>query len=315
MNKARSSHPIWISIFAILLCPGVVVLATFLLEDLRPDLYRVEWSDIFGELLLLVLVQFWIVSVAYAQLRSVTYNYLIIGFAIITLANTADLLDEIFLDSLQFLNLLENIAYPLGMTISTIGLFKLSRDYRTLIQAVNQERDSWRRKANHDQLTGLFNRRYFFECAPEMLVAADAEKSYLSLMMLDIDHFKSVNDQHGHDVGDELLRLLGDELNRFCRYQDKAFRLGGEEFSILLHQAPSNAVYAAAERLRETINLLYLEPSEGERISRSVSIGVSTHSPNESLQDWVKRTDLALYEAKSSGRNCVRVAADNVRAA
>lgn len=308
MNKIENVRLIWISIVAIFVCPALVVVVALSFESLRADLYEVDFLDVFGELLLLILVQFWIVTIAFARLRAATYNYLITGFSIITLANTADLLDEFVLDELNLLNLLENIAYPLGMMIATVGLFKLSRDYRKLISKVNRDRDSWRNKANRDQLTGLLNRRYFFEVMPDIANADSIEKAAPALLMLDIDLFKSVNDQFGHDKGDILLRSVGECIRKFCRNEDKGFRLGGEEFGILLLGVDTDAVLEAAERIRQRISIIQIKTESGEMVSRTVSIGVSFLDKSDTLDSWMKKADDALYQAKDQGRNRVNVA-------
>lgn len=312
MNKVENVRLIWISLVAIVVCPALVVVVALSFESLRADLYEVDFLDVFGELLLLILVQFWILTIAFAQLRAATYNYLITGFSIITLANTADLLDEFVLDELSLLNLLENIAYPLGMMIATVGLFKLSRDYRKLISKVNRDRDSWRNKANRDQLTGLLNRRYFFEVMPDIANADSIEKAAPALLMLDIDLFKSVNDQFGHDKGDILLRSVGECIRKFCRNEDKGFRLGGEEFGILLlgadADADADAVLEAADRIRQRISIIQIKTESGELVSRTVSIGVSFLDKNDTLDSWMKKADDALYQAKKQGRNRVNVA-------
>tara|TARA_Y100000782_G_scaffold115477_1_gene158951 strand:- start:9939 stop:10895 length:957 start_codon:yes stop_codon:yes gene_type:complete len=308
LNKVENDRLIWISLVAIVVCPALVVVVALSFESLRADLYEVDFLDVFGELLLLILVQFWILTIAFAQLRAATYHYLITGFSIITLANTADLLDEFVLDELSLLNLLENIAYPLGMMITTVGLFKLSRDYRKLISKVNRDRDSWRNKANRDQLTGLLNRRYFFEVMPDIANADSLDKAAPALLMLDIDLFKSVNDQFGHDKGDNLLRSVGECIRKFCRNEDKGFRLGGEEFGILLLDADTDAVLEAAERIRQRISIIQLKTESGELVSRTVSIGVSFLDKNDTLDSWMKKADDALYQAKDQGRNRVIVA-------
>lgn len=308
MNKIANVRLIWVSIFVIIFCPALVATVAFSFESLRSNISEVDLLDVAGELLLLILVQFWIVTIAYARLRGTTYCYLISGFSVITLANTADLLDEFILDDLSILNLLENIAYPLGMLIATIGLFKLSRDYRKLIVKVNRDRDSWRHKANRDQLTGLLNRRYFFEVMPGIANADSLDKAAPALLMLDIDLFKSVNDQFGHDKGDILLRSVGECIRKFCRNEDKGFRLGGEEFGILLLGADTDAVLQAAERIKQRISIIQLKTETGELVSRTVSIGVGFLDKSDTLDSWMKKADDALYQAKEQGRNRVVVA-------
>jgi len=307
MIKLEGSRLIWISVCLIVLCPALIVGICFSFESLRPSFINVDYLDVAGELLLLILVQFWILTIAFARLRAVTYCYLLVGFAVIALANGADLMDEFTDDPLGILNYIENIAYPLGMMIATVGLFKLSLDYRKLILKVNKDRDNWRWKANKDQLTGLFNRRYFFEIAPNLIASFKAEgaESSAALLMLDIDYFKSVNDQFGHDKGDLLLRAVGASISKFCHHDDLGFRLGGEEFGIIISAADADAIVQAAERLRQRISIAQIKTEQGELVSRTVSIGLSFLQPDDSVDGWMKRADNALYQAKHQGRNRV----------
>lgn len=308
--KLKSSRLIWISICIILLCPAAVAVVALSYDGVIPKITEVEFLDVAGELLLLVLVQFWIVTIAYAGLQFRTYIYLLCGFGIITMANTADLLDEFIFDHAGTLKLIENAAYPIGMMLATIGLFKLSQDYRDLLQQVHKDRDDWRSKANHDQLTGLLNRRYFFEMMPKVMDTSwDNECDPVpALLMLDIDFFKSVNDKFGHDKGDLLLAAVGKSISQFCRHDDAGFRLGGEEFGVLLTGADEDRVLEAAQRLRQRLNSIHIKTEQGELVSRTVSIGVSFLHTTDSLDSWMKKADSALYQAKEQGRNRVVIA-------
>ncbi|WP_415888968.1 GGDEF domain-containing protein [Neptuniibacter sp. SY11_33] len=308
--KLESSRLIWISICIIFLCPAAVAVVALSYEGAIPKITEVEFLDVAGELLLLVLVQFWIITIAYAGLQFRTYIYLMCGFGIIAMANTADLLDEFIFDHIGTLKFIENTAYPLGMMLATVGLFKLSRDYRELIQKVHKDRDNWRNKANHDQLTGLLNRRYFFEMMPEIMDVAWGRENEPApaLLMLDIDLFKSVNDKFGHDVGDLLLGSVGEGISQFCRHDDAGFRLGGEEFGVLLTGADEERVLEAAQRLRQRLNSIHIRTEQGILVSRTVSIGVSYLNTSDSLDSWMKRADSALYQAKEQGRNQVVIA-------
>lgn len=308
--KLKSSRLIWLSIYIIFLCPAVVAAVALSYEGAIPKITEVEFLDVAGELLLLVLVQFWIVTIAYAGLQFRTYIYLLSGFGIITMANTADLLDEFIFDHIGTLKFIENAAYPLGMTLATIGLFKLSRDYSELLRQVHKDRDNWRTKANHDQLTGLLNRRYFFEMMPKVMDTAwnKVGEPVPALLMLDIDFFKSVNDKFGHDKGDLLLHEVGRCINQFCRHDDAGFRLGGEEFGVLLNGADKDRVLEAAEQLRHRLNSIHIKTEKGELVSRTVSIGVSFLHTTDSLDSWMKQADTALYQAKEQGRNRVVIA-------
>ncbi len=161
-----------------------------------------------------------------------------------------------------------------------------------------------------DSLTGLYNRRYM-EGHLNTLVTTSAQRGKsISLLLMDIDFFKTVNDTHGHDVGDDVLRELARRIRRTIRGIDMACRLGGEEFVIVLPDTDMARAYSIAERVRQTVGR---EPfpvsSTGLTLDITISIGVAALEDAEDTADTIlKRADRALYRAKRDGRN--RVVAD-----
>ncbi len=159
-----------------------------------------------------------------------------------------------------------------------------------------------------DALTGTGNRRAF-DRALTIAVAASRRGagSPLSLAVVDIDHFKSINDTYGHDGGDSVLRSVGSELMRTVRASDQVFRLGGEEFVILLPGTDLAGAQSFFERLRHDVANTVTRVGVS-RVQVTASFGVATLSPIESGGELLKRADEALYVAKRSGRNQVQVA-------
>jgi two-component system cell cycle response regulator len=158
-----------------------------------------------------------------------------------------------------------------------------------------------------DSLTGLYNRRYLeshFERISERL---KEEGKTISLLMLDIDHFKLVNDTYGHDAGDQVLQTVAKRIVSNLRGFDTAVRFGGEEFVILLPDSPLSSAVSTAERLCESMSSTPVPVSGGgEPISITASLGAATTmAGDEPLDDLLRRTDTALYQAKNSGRNRV----------
>jgi len=174
------------------------------------------------------------------------------------------------------------------------------------------EHDRARRKleyqAHMDFLTGIANRRHFVECAEIELARSQRYGSPLSLLMLDVDFFKQVNDRYGHKTGDVVLQRLTQALQQKLRPMDMLGRLGGEEFAILLPETNEAQAVEAAERLRCAVadNLITLD--ERTQLSITLSIGVTTLSAeDQSLDGPLRRADNALYAAKRTGRNKVCV--------
>ncbi|KAA0590268.1 diguanylate cyclase [Azospirillum lipoferum] len=156
-----------------------------------------------------------------------------------------------------------------------------------------------------DPLTGLANRRAFFAAIDRTVAGALRHDTPVSLLMLDIDHFKEVNDTRGHDAGDVVLVALSRLLQRSVRQSDLVARFGGEEFAILLPNAPVDGAALLAERLRCAVRDLAI-PQDGAILHVTVSIGVSTLTPDIDRADvMIKAADMALYQAKQGGRDRV----------
>jgi two-component system, cell cycle response regulator len=161
-----------------------------------------------------------------------------------------------------------------------------------------------------DGLTGLYNRHYLNAHLGNMVHQAIKNGKHLALMILDMDHFKKVNDTYGHDVGDKVLKQLADMVIQASRSTDLAARFGGEEFVILMPETDPAAAIGGANRMREVVESADFDIGEGKSIKCTVSIGVADlHPEGDSAENLLKRADEALYSAKHSGRNTVRVAA------
>jgi len=159
-----------------------------------------------------------------------------------------------------------------------------------------------------DQLTGLYNRRYMTSQLQQYMHRALMGGKPLSVMMLDIDHFKPINDTHGHQAGDEVLQELADRLRHNIRPMDVACRRGGEEFLVILPETQGELAFAAAERVRKAIAAdVFSVLSDTQQISVTVSAGVaSLQGPHDTMAELIARADSALYQAKAAGRNRVQ---------
>ncbi|WP_024790924.1 MULTISPECIES: GGDEF domain-containing protein [unclassified Lebetimonas] len=158
-----------------------------------------------------------------------------------------------------------------------------------------------------DPLTGLFNRRYLENTLPILIASANRENKKLGFLMIDIDHFKQVNDTYGHKSGDITLEKLSEILKKSIRKSDIAVRYGGEEFLIILQNIKSiDDAKKVAEKIKNTMEKTEIELDNGKSIIKTVSIGISIY-PDQCKKGWecIKLADIALYEAKNTGRNKV----------
>lgn len=159
--------------------------------------------------------------------------------------------------------------------------------------------------ASVDPLTNLYNRRYFLKTSEQISEIARREKTKISILMLDIDKFKVVNDTYGHKVGDEVILFVASVLKEMTRKSDIVCRFGGEEFLILFPQTDVKGAYTIAEKIRMHLEKSPLKIEDGTLVNVTVSIGVTECYTQEdrSIEDVIHRADHLMYAAKESGRN------------
>ena len=197
-----------------------------------------------------------------------------------------------------------------ALTASSIELLYLFNFALTLIaasslsllvfSAVRRMERALSTLAATDALTGLRNRRSFIDSMDELIRASTRRQEVFSIGVLDIDHFKQINDAHGHDVGDEILRLCAQILREHLKAGDMAFRWGGEEFVILFREAHLETARFGAERLRKLMH----SASEHTQLPRfTVTIGLAEWHSGESKEQLFQRADQALYSGKQAGRD------------
>ena len=237
----------------------------------------------------LMIVMIWIVA-SYAALMGVLFW------------SRPDVLDG-SMELMQFLMLIlvgSQLAL-LGGYISTL------RDHlRSRNEALQDALTRINELAARDPLTGIYNRRHLMTSLADV-VAVDEQQRRCSVCMLDIDHFKALNDSFGHQAGDQALCAVADLIQNNVRASDVFGRYGGEEFLLILPDTGADGALSKAERLREQIARLVL-PALPSAYRVSVSVGIAEHCPEESMDDTIKRADAALYQAKEAGRNQVCLA-------
>lgn len=174
---------------------------------------------------------------------------------------------------------------------------------------LREQVDRLSRDSQTDALTMVANRRAFDLALRSMSAEAVANNLPLSLIMVDIDHFKSFNDTYGHIVGDQVLRLVAQEMKQVFKGRDLLARYGGEEFAVLLPATPCSGGALVAEQLRSIIEVQSFTDNKGNGPLRvTISLGVSELEPGESIDEFLRRADEALYASKDAGRNRITVA-------
>ena len=190
------------------------------------------------------------------------------------------------------------VIYPLAISGATYQLaHTVGRQNRRLAQLTRI-----------DRLTGLLNRGTWEDAAMEELRRHNRAGVSAALLMIDIDHFKQVNDVHGHPTGDEVIRAVASIIQRCIRDVDVPGRYGGDEFGVVLVHADAKAAMRVAQKIR--LNVLAGDPNGIPVAMSTVSIGIATTSIGmHDVRAWIKQADVALFEAKARGRDCVAVAA------
>ncbi len=205
-----------------------------------------------------------------------------------------DMVEDMLSEAREMLDSNRNFSQQLNSTSREIGLLRA-------------ELQDLRLQASQDTLTGLGNRKTFDEALNRALDSISTDMSTVCLMMLDIDNFKSINDEYGHLIGDKILRFIADILRRSVKGRDTVARFGGDEFGIILEETAPNGAYRLAENIRTLVDKSALKRTDtGEAIGNiTVSIGVGCNKVGDTMNDLIHRADEALYESKKKGRNRV----------
>jgi len=172
-----------------------------------------------------------------------------------------------------------------------------------------EARESMRFQATHDLLTSLWNRGVIVELVSREIMRSRRERSCTAVMMCDLDHFKSINDQYGHAVGDEVLREVARRLHLSVRSYDMVGRYGGEEFLVALNKCDAGSAVSRAENLRALIGGRPIQTAvKPVTVTISIGLALSHEFTDCPIDEIMRQADVALYAAKAAGRNCVRVA-------
>jgi len=198
----------------------------------------------------------------------------------------------------------DGTEFPVELSISGIRIKEewhavgIIRDITERKQAEHRLREF----AEKDSLTGLLNRRKFYEVLEQEKERAIRYARSLSLIMFDIDHFKAVNDTYGHSAGDKVLKKIASVVTDHIRKTDVLGRIGGEEFAILATETTVESALALAEKIRRAVEMT----AHDHAGKITISLGVSEYDDGLTLDEFIGRTDEALYAAKNNGRNRVK---------
>ncbi|MFA5610531.1 MAG: GGDEF domain-containing protein, partial [Alcaligenes sp.] len=200
----------------------------------------------------------------------------------------------------QFHSSLDLLSLRIG--IASIALASITS--ASLMSARNLAVEKLQQLAHHDDLTGLLNKQAFYQQSQTILTQCRLKQVPISVIVLDIDHFKPVNDTHGHHVGDLALSAVTQRISLALRETDVCGRLGGEEFGILLPDCSALQAHAVAERVRKSISLLPFCLDNDQQLTMTASLGIATlDSSTLDLHALLRQADTALYEAKRAGRD------------
>jgi len=207
---------------------------------------------------------------------------------------------------LRQLYLADFLGYPLGIVLMGVGLILMAND---------RLKEELQYLAGHDTLTGAYGRRAFMDMAEREQARSQRSGQSMALLMVDLDHFKTINDAHGHQVGDQVLQRFAGIAQSCLRRQDVFGRYGGEEFMVLLPETAGGTALMVAERICATVaNTPVMVRGKDQPIAISVSIGVAVGDSETSLDRLIGMADAAMYRAKATGRNRIEFAAEPVAA-
>lgn len=281
----------------------LVIISTILFLFINVFFYQVQDQFNYFELtanLFLLLTSFYLIYISqkHSTNQSGFYYYTSIGFAFVFFGLFIMTLDHIFIYGTTIVQLSVKSLYVFGYGLLAIGVTKW-------IKYNESRQDELKLQANTDELTGLLNRRSFTSYIKFEFNSSKRSTNLFSIVIIDIDFFKAINDAHGHLVGDEALIFLADIMSRNFRKSDKVCRWGGEEFAILLPGTCIENAILVAEKMRQKVEQLEFILST-KTIKLTISAGVSESlMEDKGIDDIIKRADEALYLAKNK-RNCTR---------
>lgn len=297
-NSRRPSVRRWnyVFYFLILICYALVLLITL------DPLENIHYSDVIGEIILLIQPVIWVFYVDPLIRSRGSYVLALIGLMVFSLAAVSDLMDE-FVQVGDGLGWVEDAGLPIGLLLISPALIIEGRRRRAYVRFLEQRETAARETSLTDSLTNLSNRRFFEEYLSGILSNPYMYQGDISLVFIDLDNFKALNDTFGHQEGDAALRKLAEIISGSVRDKDVAARYGGDEFLILLEGTAPDAAAVIVERIRTRFAEFCRSKSRRLKRKISLSAGITQVGRFESFSDAVNRADRAMYRAKSDGKD------------
>jgi len=257
-----------------------------------------------GSLALIMMLVTFSVSISLFRKGNPLIKYFLIGHTFFVIFNAYAVL---YYKGLAKPNYINSHGVGIGILLEALTLAFIISYRIKILEDIRSKQVELKRQAFTDPLTQLYNRRYFMTESNLAIEKAQISKEPLSVIILDIDHFKAVNDQYGHKAGDLVLESVASAFHEFSRSKDLIARFGGEEFIFLLPNTNQIQAYDCAERIRQGIEKHNVNVSDKLTLQITVSIGIAEIEINntETLEAAINRADQALYQAKTHGRNCV----------
>ncbi len=219
------------------------------------------------------------------------YKSLSVGYLLLFISYFVDSIDQIFIHSILYTVLMEKTTLILAAAFIYIGSKKWMENFKAVSLT--------------DDLTEIPNRKLCHEIIAKEILISQKQVSYLCLAVLDIDYFKGINDKHGHNTGDKILKSFAQLLSEQTRKGDSIGRWGGEEFLILLKDIDIDCAYKSLDLLRNKI-ALYDFGDKNQSLTITVSIGIAQMNKTDNFESLFIRADKVLFEAKEAGRNIVK---------
>jgi len=273
------------------------ILIVMLFFQYAEYLEHIDYFDFISDFIIVIFILIIVILLSKVKQPITPRNILIIGFIFLYISLLNDVLDELFITSTLVKNVMENFFQVLGFFTIFVGVFRWIEHN----DAINQR---LKELSEIDPLTGIMNRRSFLKRLSAEIERSKRYKSKLSIILIDLDYFKNINDKYGHNTGDEVLINLCSKISNHLRKNDAFCRWGGEEFMIFSPETDREAVKKLCDKIKLSISEHKL--SENIETAITVSIGCTSYLDSDTSDTvFIERADKALYFSKNNGRNQV----------